>query len=304
MINRRALVCASCSAKTVTRTAIGHGDRQEHEFACPGCGVTISFVLHIDQEAIDFSYSEPQNAKWCDSVDGAKATLSFDAERVVPSDLPPFISPYIATFHKLSDPGQYAADEVLRQQWRDLFWPRVKRALVHFENDNDTLFDNEVAPLELPVDRSTKGGRLTLLNRLQDGGFSRFAMVSRGQRGRIRQRLALAESISESLVDQLTESYATSGRIDSLWREIRDVRDAFLKQYDALSPLVQLRYWRTPPQDHSEVILSTKRFDPLRQLHIDTFETVCRLLVMGIGLELIIRHKALTMPTRKGEVSL
>ncbi len=66
MINRKRLKCVSCGATTITRTGVGHGTVQKHKFSCPGCGVEIGYVLHLDQKAITLEYDKPSNAEWCD----------------------------------------------------------------------------------------------------------------------------------------------------------------------------------------------------------------------------------------------
>jgi len=66
MINRRNLECITCGTITMTRTGIGHGTIQKHKFPCPGCGIEIGLVLHLDQEKAGLKYDDPTNAKWAD----------------------------------------------------------------------------------------------------------------------------------------------------------------------------------------------------------------------------------------------
>jgi hypothetical protein len=120
MINRNLLQCDGCGVRIVTRTAIGHGDRQEHSFPCPECGVDISFVLELDQKNISFRYREPTNAHWVESEDerDVRHILSFDAERMVPRNLPDRITPFLATFWNIIDPEIYQREEGLRTAFR------------------------------------------------------------------------------------------------------------------------------------------------------------------------------------------
>ena len=53
MIHRKALRCESCDSITLTRTAIGHRQRQTHRFPCPGCRIEIVYAVLIDQHNID-----------------------------------------------------------------------------------------------------------------------------------------------------------------------------------------------------------------------------------------------------------
>ena len=50
--------------------------------------------------------------------------------------------------------------------------------------------------------------------------------------------------------------------------------------------------------------LSDKRFNELRQLYIDCFETLLRLLVLAMGFEVIIHQRKLEIPTKKGSMTI
>lgn len=304
MINRNPLVCTACGVKVITRTAIGHGERQEHVFPCPGCGVEISFVLEIDQKKVNFRYRKPKNGRWVRSEKGAAYVLLFDAESMVPHNLPDFISPFIATVGNLIDPRAYMRDESMRRHFRESQWPVIERLIVHFDNENDALFDKEAARLGLSANSATRLARLHLLTRVQERAFSWFTTSMPAQERRIQQRLALAESVSNDLFDILVDEYVQSGRMTNLWREIRSVRKAFMEHYPTLSPLIQMRYWHRNLQDLSKFKISNKTFSSLRQLYINCFEILCRLLVIVVGIELIIHNRSLEIPTRKGQMSL
>src|SRR5262245_15007779 len=125
MINRNVLQCDGCGARIVTRTAIGHGDRQEHSFACPECSVEISFALELDQKNISFRYLAPTNAHWVRSERGARYTLTFDAERMVPTDLPERMTPFLATIWNIKDLKLYRHDESRRTLFRTVVAPVV-----------------------------------------------------------------------------------------------------------------------------------------------------------------------------------
>jgi DNA-directed RNA polymerase subunit RPC12/RpoP len=304
MINRRALVCISCGTKVITRTAIGHGDKQEHKFSCPKCGVEISYTLFIDQKNVDFSYSEPNNGKWVEDEEEASQVLSFDAESPVPADLPDWISPFTATIFYLKDIKAYSRDEMLRRVWLKKHWPVIKRMIVHFERGNDVLFDKDAKLIGHVPASSTRKGRLDLLGTLQMQAFNWFTDNTRGQFSRITQRIALAKSISGRLYAQLAKEYLTSGRISLLWTQINSIRDGFATLYPFFSPLIKMRYWHEHFQDLSQFKLAEKKYDEMKQLYIDCYETLCRLLVIGIGGESIIHHGNLAIPTSKGTMTI
>ena len=70
MINRRTLKCRACDSKIITRTQVGHRDSQTHSFACPRCGVRLSYVMDLDQRKAKISYRQPRNADWVDDEEG------------------------------------------------------------------------------------------------------------------------------------------------------------------------------------------------------------------------------------------
>lgn len=299
MTVRRSLVCISCESKIITRTQIGHKDTQKHSFPCPTCGVVITYILDLDQKKGGFKFRDPENGKWVDDEKGAVKTLTFSDEIVVPASMPDFISPHIATFGRY-DWEKTREDESKRQFFVRKTWAYVERCRVHFERGNWGLFDKE-SP-------SQHGGPVTPKSRLIDlyncytAGFSKFTLLSRAKYDRIRQRLAYSKSLDRPLVNEFAEHYLNSGRIVSLWKEIFSVRNTFVNCYNFLQPLITVKYWDEESQE--PVILADKRFNELRQLYIDTFETLFRLLVLATGFEVIIHHRKLELPTKKGSLTL
>jgi hypothetical protein len=102
------------------------------------------------------------------------------------------------------------------------------------------------------------------------------------------------------LVAALATSWRESGRVESLWREVFAVRRLFVNSYGCLQPLISIRYWREGCQDLTAVRLSDKKFDQLRQIYTDCFETLGRLLLIAIAFEAIIHFQRLEIRTRKG----
>jgi hypothetical protein len=74
--------------------------------------------------------------------------------------------------------------------------------------------------------------------------------------------------------------------------------------YPHIQSLVQMRYWKKERQDFTKFNVSDKRFDALKQLYVDCFETLCRLITLVIGIELIIQSNQLEIPTKKGSMTL
>lgn len=299
MTVRKPVVCISCGSKIITRTQIGHKDMQKHSFPCPTCGVVITYVLDLDQKKISFKFRDPENGKWVDDEDGAVKTLTFSDEIVVPASMPDFVSPHLATFGRY-DWQRYRVDEGLRQLFVRKGFRHVERCRVHFERGNWGLFDKE-----MPSDEEgsvTPKGRLIDLYTVYTAGFSYFTLVPSEKYDRIHQRLLEARTIDEPLVSALAERYLVSRRIMSLWRELFSVRASFVNCYNFIQPIIMVDYWY---EEYREpVFLSDKRFNELRQLYIDCFETLFRLLVLGIALDVIIRDRKLEVPTKRGSMTL
>jgi hypothetical protein len=298
---RAPLQCVSCESIIVTRTQIGHRDVQRHSFPCPQCGITISYILDLDQKHADFKFRPAQNAKWVDSEAGAIATLAFSDEIPVPVDIPDHFSPFVLTAFNFVDRDDYRKNETLRQVWIKSDFPVCERCRIHFERGNWDLFDKESPPS--PGSMATPLSRIVDLYNCLQAGFSKFSLNTQGRHQRVIQRLTLARTISAPLYAQLVEYCRSTGVIHALWTEIANIRSLFIENYNALQPLIQTRYWEQRI-DVDSFRLSDKRFNPLRQLFIDTFETLCRLMTIAIGVEAIVHHRSLEIPASRRKLTL
>jgi hypothetical protein len=173
---------------------------------------------------------------------------------------------------------------------------------VHFERGDWDLFDKESpSPSGEPPSIC---GRLVNLYSLLTAGFSRFTLNSQGKRDRVMQRFTLARVSEPEIFEALASQYLASGRIRRAWRAVAGVRRAFVRIYPYIQPLLQMRHWHKELQDLRKFKISDKKFDDLRQLYTDCFETLCRLMVLAMAVEAIIHHKELEIPTRKGKMTL
>lgn len=308
-IIRKTLQCKSCDAKVITRTAPSLFPPQEHMFACPGCGVEIRFTVNQHKSpktGFRVSFGRPVNARWAKSEAAAVKTLSFDADRVAPKDMTNVFSPFLAESFKLSPTAHlfYAREEGLRRAWRESQWPWIQRLIVHFDKRNSRLFDKEAKIRSGSPAAQSWATRLRVLYDLLEKAFDNFTLTRRDATNRVRQRLALAESIDASLCEELRNHYVASMRAEKLWQEITKVRTAFLANYLAMAPVLRVQYWTTPLKDLSEFSVTEKRFERLKQLYVDCFETLCRLTVIALACEAIIHHRSLTIPTKKGLMTI
>lgn len=308
MINRNWLVCDVCKTKVITRVAIGRGSIQNHKFNCPKCGIEISFILDLDQEKIDFSYRNPTNAQWSDSEDGSVEVFNFDPHTMIPDGLDNRISPFMAStmfYNSMEDMQRALALEKTKEKWIQRDWPIVHRLFPLFENKNDKLFDEQAKLVGFPQILKNRKERLIVLLAAQHFGLEAFVLTPENSIARVKQRMILAENISKKLVQKLADDYLSTDRLMKLWTELKIVRNGFIANYQAIAPLMALPYWKPHfQQDLSWFSLSDKRFDALRQVYIDCFETYCRLLVIAVGFETIIHERSLSVPTSKSPMTL
>ena len=302
MINRRTLKCRGCDSKIITRTQVGHRDSQTHSFACPHCGVKLSFTMDLNQKKVTLSYRQPLNGDWVDDEEGALTAMMFSDDIPVPVSREHF-SPFSATVWNFKDREEYTRAEQLRQQFTRVDFDYIERCVTHFERNDWKLFDKESPPSG--ESEATPRGRLINLYNAIQGGFSNFTLTSRSERDRIQQRFHFARSRRPDLVQELAELYVSNGRMSKLWKELSVVRRAFVDNYNSgLQPLLQIPYWREECRDLTHFELSIKQFDRLRQLYIDTFETLCRLLVIATAVEAIIQNDSLAVRLSKRSASL
>jgi predicted RNA-binding Zn-ribbon protein involved in translation (DUF1610 family) len=301
MVSRNTLECSACGTQVTTRTQLGHRDQQRHSFACPKCGVMIEFSIDLDQKRGKWSYHEPTNAKWIESRDLAPHVLTFSDEIPVPVDMGGGFSPFLATWFKIENQDAYRRDEGLRQLFVNTFFPYAERCRIHYERGNWALFDKESpSPGEVPTPRS----RLIALYNLYTAGFSKFSLNRRGRHDRIHQRLALAEVIASAKFAEFLKLCLVSGRIERLWKEIAAIRTSLVSLYPKIQPLMQVLYWPEASRNFESVVLSDKAFNELRQLYVDCFETLCRLIVIALGVEAMIHHGTLEIPTNRSSLTL
>jgi hypothetical protein len=304
MINRTVWQCDSCGSKTVVRIGFGHGKVQHHAFPCPTCGVELEVVLHLDPEHGRWRYERGKNATQVAREDGATEVRTFYPGVMVPDRDDEFVSPFVETILKVEDLDRFGVDETGRQIIVQELWPKLERAHVHFERDNGALFDDE---LQGVLDLAPSTSRLQRADRLAfvtQRSFAQFTQLTNGQRQRVRQRLTLAQSIDSNRVEQIARRWLDSGRMANLWTQLRAIRGEAIKAYALYRSVLQMmKYWRETDRQFDGFVIPDKGFDALKSLYINTYETLCRLVVLVVVVEAIIHHRSIDIPTRKGSMS-
>ena len=304
MINRTVWQCDSCGSKTIVRIGFGHGKVQRHAFPCPTCGVELEVVLHLDPERGRWRYERGKNATQVAGEDGATEVRTFYPGVMVPDRDDQFVSPFVETIHNVEDLDRFGAGETGRQIIIGELWPKLERAHVHFERDSGELFDRELCGLlDLPpsTSRAERADRLAFVTQR---AFAQFAQSTDGQRQRVRQRLTLAQSIDPNLMPQIAKRWLDSGRMANLWTQVRAIRLEAINAYPLYRSVLQvMKYWRETDRRLDAFVIPDKGFDALKSLYINTYETLCRLVVLVVVVEAIIHHRTVDIPTRKGSMT-
>jgi len=215
-------------------------------------------------------------------------------------------SPFLSEALKLSPQAHKASarEEGLRRDWIEKLWPWIQRLMIHFERRNKRLFDKEAKIEKESPNALNWGSRMALFYKLIENALNRFTLTLPADHRRVQQRIALAQTIPGNLFDQLVELYNSTSRMAKLWTELQSVRSEFLAYYLFLSPILRTLYWSEPPKSLAAYQVAEKKFDELKHLYVDCFETLCRLTVIVVGLEAIVHHGKLSLPTKRGEMSL
>ena len=223
---------------------------------------------------------------------------------MVPDRDDEFVSPFVETILNVEDLDGFGADETGRQIIIRELWPKLERAHVHFERDNGDLFDRELhGVLDVPASAS-RAQRADRLAFVAQRAFAQFTQSTDGQRQRVRQRLTLAQSIDPNLIALIATRWLDSGRMSNLWTQVRALRAAAINAYALYRSVLQMmKYWREADRKLDGFVIPDKGFDALKSLYIDTYETLCRLVVLIVVVEAIIHHRTIDIPTRKGSMT-
>ena len=309
MIARKALRCESCDGITLTRTAIGHRQRQTHRFPCPGCRIEIVYAVLVDQDNTDFRFEEPRNARWLAGVEAAAAedkhlaALTFDSELLTERE--GSFSPFMTAMWLFHDYHAFERDEVLRHNLRTNLWDALGQLLSHFETGQDDLFDRVAKErFGRTPDGDTRIERLSLLHD-QTAKFLRYftyevddiTMV-------VEERIDEAHRADAKLLQELAENIASNGLAAELWRQIHELHREFMEVWESLSPVLNLRYWKKEPADLRKFSVTSKDFRRIRPFYLNCFETISQIAVLAIGVEAIAHGRHLSIPTRKGTLSV
>lgn len=308
MIVQNPLRCDSCDGITLTRTAIGHRSRQTHRFPCPGCGIEIVYAVLLDQDVPDFRFDRPRNGHWLTDVDDTSnieylAALTFDSELL--ADRKGVFSPFLTAKSRFYDYGKFERDEELRHYLRTTLWDALRQLLSHFETRQDDLFDRVAkAKFACTPDGDARIDRLSVLHDQTARLLHMFTFEVDEITMEAGRRIEEAYRTDKTLLQELAETIVSNGLAAELWRQIHDLHREFMDVWESLSPVLNLRYWTREPTDLTQFSVTSKDFERIRHFYLSCYETISQISILAIGVEAIAHRRQLSIPTRKGSLSL
>lgn len=312
MIQRNCLACTSCGTNITTRFGVGHGTKQVHAFPCPKCGVVITCVMNLDHSIAGFgcaSFEKPVNAEWlAEPFTEAPYFVTFHAEILGPrKDFQvDGLSPFVTAFHYFRNYRFYQMHELARKQVREESWEGVKRAAVHFERRQWDLFGKEVKAILDPNEelKSTFKGRVRQMSEFIGYSVQWFVFEYGGLWTSEAVQFARAVVAHPDKLKEFAEEYRRSGRFLQMWRQLLHLHDDYIQKYPSWMPILQLRYWKAPPKDVSDLVVSDKRFEELKGIYLSAFELLSKMSVIALAVELIATTGSTDVPTNKGSMPI
>lgn len=264
MTNRNALQCNECGTKTITRTAIGHGDYQEFAFPCPGCGIEIRFGMNLYPHEARWEYVKLTNAKWIDSEDGIMNEIKLDGESLIPIHDSNVIMPFLKTVFLPTDVETFRRHQSLRFMATSNIWPMIEKILHYQEDGNKGLLVKSLKEVGYEASLNTERDSAAALIWVFDRYWVFFRMRPDSDEQTVRQRINLAESIATKGVTDFYMLLRSSGRLDQLFREANAIRKTWAKLYSFLFPIFNVYYWDSKNHNLTDYTLCQKRFDEVK----------------------------------------
>ena len=331
--NRNHLQCDVCGTKTITRVSLVYGPYREFAFPCAGCGVEIRFGVDVtvptEEEvkawseqtklpeegfAPDPVYSNLANAKWIDTDLGKVQWMEQDKKIenleilddtfLIPVPKVRDLSPFILGFHLMGKSvREFLNADHIRRKAAAESWPELEQLILHHDRKQWTLFDRQFGRLfgVKPPDAISDKSR-ALFRCLENYGLVFCKDDSLHQV--IKDRLNQAETLSLRQTRYLVDHYQSTARDIAIEHQLNDIRRRWSKIFSALGALYITDYWDPSKHEINRFTLAQKRFDELKGLYVDSFETLCRISVIAAGVEGIISSGKAVIPKAKGEFTL
>lgn len=286
----------------MTRVAIGHGSYVEFAFPCHECKVEIRFAMTIDQENSTFSYERIVNGSWMGHVEVEPNFVHMlDGENLIPLKGGHF-SPFQATAFLAEDVRLFHRDREVRYATIMERWTIIENLRTHLQTKNWKLFDATLKQLRFKQPVLTTQDRLLAEHVVLEEYGRIFRPFTEASVKLIKQQIINAEAQRRDLTDAIVSEAALAGKHDSLWSEVRNIRSRWSKLFFAFCGIYSCFYWDDSKHTLDDYSLSEKRFEDIKLLYVECFETLCRLSVIAATLEGVLTLGVAAVPTAKGHI--
>jgi hypothetical protein len=330
--NRNHLECTVCGTKTITRVSLVYGPYREFAFPCRGCAVEIRLGVEVivpsEQDIEDWckrtklpketyaptadytkllnaQWITPENeAEWIAQDDSIENVEILDDDFLVSVPKQRNFSPFLLAFNLMGiRVKEFQGADRLRREAAVEFWPRLQQLKLHFNRKQWNLFDKQFEKLfhlKSPNAISDKA------RAMYEGEKKYGLLFCQNDDGHelVKARLDLAEVSSRSACRTLVDYYQTSNKDIAIENQLHDIRRKWALVFSALAALYTTHYWDGSKHQLTKFTLAQKRFDEIKALYVDSFETFCRVSVIAAGLEGIISIGKAVIPKAKGEFTL
>jgi hypothetical protein len=192
----------------------------------------------------------------------------------------------------------------LRIQLCSQHWPVIRKLKVHCDNRNWKLFRKEFSALGHEFtetdERLIPVHFLSLLDKFAEP----FLPFSEASSRLLLQRVNLAFAISERECMKLHAYLEDIGWTSFLYDELFSIKDRWVHVYGIVQPIYLSLYWDESKNNLDRYYVSQKRFDELKPVFVDIFETLCRISVIAAAVEGIIMSNRVVVPSKPKEMEI
>jgi hypothetical protein len=176
--------------------------------------------------------------------------------------------------------------------------------LTHLDRKQWDLFDKQWEQLELEGKNDSEAAKIRAAFNAIDLWEMVFAPGTDQDKETVQKRIALGRATSRPLMQKLVEFFSSKGKDESIYHELLAIRDRWAKNYVCLSPIYVRFYWDDSKHKLESYSVTEKRFDDLKLLYVESFETFCRVSVIAAGIEGIIYKGIVGVPLTKRVMDL
>lgn len=273
------------------------------ELTAAGLSFQDAFKQLSNMDFKSLEYVNIRNATPCEEEPGLPVR-SFSDTLLNPAPEQDTISPFLSTAFLPKNRDQFNLHQRIREAAATKHWSSVRNLLTHADRKQWDLFDKQWEQLELEGKNDSEAARIRAAFRAIEVWEKVYAPGTDGDKETVQKRIALGRATSRPLMQELAELFRSKGKDESLYRELIAIRDRWAKLYVCLSPIYMRFYWDDSKHKLDLYSITEKRFDDLKVLYVESFETFCRISVIAAGIEGIIYKGKVGIPLAKRVMDL